>query len=58
MLELQKGGLEKAKLFQFFKSQIEKLNNQMVELEQQTEEWKENSEVRDNYWTLYFQVRN
>ena len=48
MLELQKGGLEKAKLFQFFKSQIEKLNNQMVELEQQTEEWKENSEVRAN----------
>ena len=46
MLELQKGGLEKAKTFQFFKTQIEKLNHQMVELEQQTEEWKENSEVR------------
>ena len=46
MLELQKGGLEKAKTFQFFKTQIEKLNHQMVELEQQTEEWRENSEVR------------
>ena len=54
MLELKKGGMEKEKSFQFFKSQIEKLNNQMVELEQQTEEWKENSEVGNNNWTLYF----
>ena len=49
---MQKGGLEKAKTFQLFKSQIEKLNNQMVELEQQTEEWKENSEVRANKYLV------
>lgn len=45
MVDLQKDGVDNSKSFQFFKTQIEKLTGQMVQLEQQTDEWREKSEI-------------
>jgi len=45
MEDLQKGGLDNSKSFQFFKTQIEKLTKQMVKLEKETNGWKEKSEM-------------
>jgi len=48
MEDLQKGGLDNSKSFQFFKTQIEKLTKQMVKLEKETDVWKEKSEISTN----------
>jgi len=48
MIKLQKAGQEKVKTFQLFKTQIEALNSQMMEVEMQTEEWRENTETNVN----------
>ena len=47
MLGLCTAGGEKTKSFQSFKDEISGLNNKMISIEKQTEEWKENSEVRN-----------
>merc|ERR1711892_1071843 len=39
---------EEMKTFQLFKTQIEALNSQMMEVEMQTEEWRENTETNVN----------
>ena len=45
MGELQKGSGDSTKSFDFFKSQIEKLTDQMVQLEKESSQWKEKSDV-------------
>merc|ERR1739838_509682 len=45
MGELQKGAGNSTKSFEFFKGQIEKLTDQMVELEKESAQWKEKSDV-------------
>jgi len=45
MGELQKGAGDSTKSFDFFKSQIEKLTSQMVQLEKESAIWKEKSDV-------------
>ena len=47
MLGLCTAGQEKTESFQSFKDEISGLNNKMISIEKQTEEWKENSEVRN-----------
>ena len=47
MLGLCTAGQENTKSFQSFKDEISGLNNKMISIEKQTEEWKENSEVRN-----------
>jgi len=44
MLGLCTAGQENTKSFQSFKDEISGLNNKMISIEKQTEEWKENSE--------------
>ena len=46
MGELQKGAGDSTKSFDFFKSQIEKLTSQMVQLEKESAIWKEKSDVK------------
>ena len=53
MGELQKGAGNSSKSFEFFKTQIEKLTDQMVELEKESAQWKEKSDVN-----LYFKCLN
>jgi len=48
MIKLQKAGQEKVKTFQLFKTQIDTLNSQMMEVEMQTEEWRDNTETNVN----------
>ena len=45
MGELQKGAGNSSKSFEFFKTQIGKLTDQMVELEKESAQWKEKSDV-------------
>jgi len=44
--ELQTGTSNNTDSFTFFKNQIEKLSNQMVDLDKESIIWKENSEVK------------
>merc|ERR1712242_129482 len=48
MGELQKGAGDSTKSFDFFKSQIEKLTSQMVQLETESAIWKEKSDVSNS----------
>ena len=50
MGELQRGAGNSTKSFEFFKTQIEKLTDQMVQLEKDSAEWKDKSEV----WLFIF----
>ena len=46
MVEFQSGAGSNSKSFQHFKTQIDKLTNQMGTLEKETAQWREKSEVR------------
>ena len=53
MGELQKGAGNSSKSFEFFKTQIEKLTDQMVQLEKESAQWKEKSDVNDDYIKVF-----
>ena len=54
MGELQKGAGDSTKSFDFFKSQIEKLTSQMVQLEKESAIWKEKSDVSSSISNHHF----
>ena len=56
MGELQKGAGNSTKSFEFFKTQIEKLTDQMVQLEKESAQWKEKSDVNDDYISVWITI--
>ena len=53
MVDLQKSGADSSKEFQLFKTQIDKITTQMVQLGKETDVWREKSEVRSEEFDFY-----